>query len=371
MPHYTIDEDLRDRSLQFVTRIHCMRVLGTLLCTLPIASVLLERSAPAFHWVLLGLNALIWPQLALRVGRSARDPQAAEFRSLVMDSAFGGAWIAVMAVNAAPAGVFVTLLTADKIAAGGLRLLGRSTVALVAGFAIAWTLLGFPFQPLPSTRTLLACLPFMFIYTVALSTLTYRLRGQVMAQNRELHRLARTDPVMQLPNRPHFEAIAALELSRFHRSGRAASMLLIDVDRFKVVNDRHGHGTGDIVLKRIAAILRATVRDVDLPARYGGDEFAVLLVDTDTPRAMDIAERLRQEVAQQIDAIKPGLSCSLSIGVAEASLDYATLDAWVHATDAALYRAKAAGRNRAVFVGHQPWLERKLPDVGYASRAMA
>jgi diguanylate cyclase len=103
---------------------------------------------------------------------------------------------------------------------------------------------------------------------------------------------------------------------------------------------------GDMVLQRIAAVLRETVRDVDLPARYGGDEFAVLLVDTNAARAMDIAERLRLEVARQIAALRPGLACSLSIGVAQAVKEYTTLDAWVRATDAALYRAKAAGRNR-------------------------
>lgn len=346
MSQYSIVEDVRPKGLRFVARIHRMRMLGALLCVLPIASVLLERSASPAWWVLLALNALAWPQLALWMGRRARDPVATEFRSLVADSAFGGAWVAAMAVSAAPAALFATLLTADKIAAGGNRLLGRSTVALLGGFAITWALLGFPFQPLTSSRTLLACVPFMFVYTVALSTLTYRLRGQVVEQNRELHRLSRMDPVMQVPNRPHFEAVAALELSRFHRSARPASLLLVDVDHFKSINDRHGHVAGDIVLKRIAAILRETVRDVDLPARYGGDEFAVLLVDSDTQRAAAVAGRLRQQVAQQVFANRPGLACSISIGVAEAGHEHTTLDAWVQAADAALYHAKAAGRNQ-------------------------
>lgn len=371
MPHYTIDESPGTKGLQFVTRIHRMRVLGTLLCTLPIASVLLERAAPAAYWVLLALNALIWPQIALLAGRRAQDPIKCEFRSLVMDSAFGGAWIAAMALSAAPTAVFISLLTADKIAAGGWRLASRSTVALIAGFAIAWAILGFPFRPTSSARTLLACLPFMFIYTATLSLLTHRLSDRIRRQNRELRRLTRIDPVMQVPNRPHFEAIAARELSRFHRSGRPASMLLIDVDRFKVVNDRHGHVMGDVVLKRVAAILRETVRDVDLPARYGGDEFAVLLVDTDGPRAMEIAERLRQQVAQQVFAAEPGLTCSLSIGVAEAVPDYTTLDAWVQATDAALYRAKAAGRNRVDLAHEEPWSDHRLLEGQHGNRARA
>lgn len=371
MARYIPDEELRPKGLQFVARIHRMRMLGTLLCSLPIASVLIEQSAPVYSWVLLVLNALLWPQLALLAGRRARDPVASEFRALLMDSAFGGAWIAALAVSAAPAAVFATLLTADKIAAGGWRLVSRSTVALVAGFAVVWALLGFPFQPLSSARTSLACLPFMFIYTVALSMLTHRLGGRVRLQNRELHRLARMDPVMQVANRPHFEAVAARELSRFHRAGRPASMLLIDVDHFKVVNDRHGHGVGDMVLKRVAAILHETVRDIDVPARYGGDEFAVLLADVDEAGAVDVGERLRRQISQQLFPGTPGLACTLSIGVAEAMPEYTTLDAWVHAADAALYRAKAAGRNRVAFAGDVSCSQRMLLADGFAARVRA
>ncbi len=363
MPHYNVGQDLHRNGMRFVTRIHRMRMLGTLLCTLPIASVLLERSAPAAYWWLLALNALLWPQMALWMGRRARDPVATEFRSLTMDSAFGGAWIAAMAVSAAPAVVFATLLTADKIAAGGWRLLVRASAALLAGFAITWTALGFPFEPLPSMRTVIASLPFMFVYTVALSTLTYRLRGQVVRQNRELQRLTRMDPMVQVPNRPYFEAVAALELSRFHRTGRIASMLLIDVDHFKVVNDRFGHGMGDAVLKRIAAILREAVRDIDLPARYGGDEFAVLLVDTDEKRALAVAERIRQQVAQQVFPDQPGLTLSLSIGVAGSAGQHETLDAWVQAADNALYRAKEAGRNQACGADAEPGPRSSAGDI--------
>lgn len=363
MSHYTQHQDPRRRGLRFVTRIHRMRMLGCALCTLPIGSVLQEGAAPVWAWGLLAINAFLWPQLALWLGRRSKDPVATEFRSLMLDSAFGGAWIAAMGVSAGPAAVFVTLLTADKIAAGGWRLATRSTLALLAGFAAAWMVLGFPFEPASSPRTLLACVPFMSVYTVALSTLTYRLREQVVRQNRELQLLARMDPVMQVANRPHFEAVAALELSRFHRSGRRAAMLLVDVDRFKVVNDRHGHGMGDAVLKRVAAILREEVCEVDLAARYGGDEFAVLLVDSDTPRALQVAERIRLRVAEQQFADGPDLAVSLSIGVAETIGDHATLDAWVQAADTALYRAKAAGRNQVCAAPVPPSHGRSVEDI--------
>src|SRR5690606_23146869 len=142
--------------------------------------------------------------------------------------------------------------------------------------------------------------------------------------------------------------VAASELARFHRSSQPATLLLLDVDRFKTINDRYGHGMGDVVLKRIAAILRQSVCGTDLPARYGGDEFAVLLVDTDTAKASQVAERIRSEAERQVFEAEPDLRCSLSIGVATATAQDASLDSWVRAADAALYRAKAAGRNRVV-----------------------
>ena len=90
------------------------------------------------------------------------------------------------------------------------------------------------------------------------------------------------------------------------------------------------------------------MRDTDLPARWGGDELALLLVDTTLSRAAEVAERIRRVAAALRFEAEPGLSCALSIGVAAASSEVATLDAWVRAADAALYRAKAAGRDRVV-----------------------
>ena len=348
MTEYSNTQRNRRRKLRFVRRIHGMRMLGTALCALPVGSVLAEREASLAVWILVGINALLWPQIAHCISTRARNPVAAQLRCLGLDSAFSGMWIAFMAVSAAPTALFVTMATADKIAAGGWRLLGRSSVALACGFLLTWALLGFPFQPLTSQRTLLLSIPFLLVYTVVLSMVTHSLGSRIAEQKRELQRLNRTDPTVQLPNRPHLEEVAASELARFHRSGRPATLLLLDVDRFKTINDRYGHGMGDVVLKRIAAILRRSVRSIDLPARYGGDEFAVLLVDTDSAKAAQVAERIRSEAERQVFDAEPGLRCSLSIGVASATAHDATLDSWVRAADAALYRAKAAGRNRVV-----------------------
>ena len=180
-------------------------------------------------------------------------------------------------------------------------------------------------------------------------TLAIVMHGQgarIAEQKRELERLNRIDPLVQIANRRYFEELAALELARFHRSGHPASELLIDVDRFKSLNDAHGHEVGDGVLKRVAALLREQARETDLPARYGGDEFAMLLADTGTAQATQVASRIRAELEQQAYESTPGLRSTLSIGIAETTPDVHNLDAWLRAADAALYRAKEAGRNR-------------------------
>src|SRR5690606_15781368 len=335
----------RARELQFVRRIHRMRMLGTALCALPIASVLDERGAGWVAWLALLLNALAWPQIANCVTRRARAPARMQFRCLMLDSAASGAWVATMALSIVPASLFATMAIADKIAAGGWPLARRSTLAMVVAFVLAWGLLGWPLEPETSQRTALLCIPFLFIYTVSLSLVTNRLGQRIRVQNRELERRNRTDPAMQVPNRPWFEAVAAEELARFQRSGQPATLVLLDVDRFKSINDRYGHGTGDEVLKRIAGLLRRSVRETDLPARYGGDEFALLLANTSLERALEVAERIRRDAAALRFESEPSLSCTLSIGVAQASDGDRTLDAWMRSADSALYRAKDAGRN--------------------------
>jgi diguanylate cyclase (GGDEF)-like protein len=125
--------------------------------------------------------------------------------------------------------------------------------------------------------------------------------------------------------------------------GGQASLLMIDLDHFKQVNDAHGHAVGDIILRRTAQTLAGALRPTDLLARYGGEEFAAFLPDTGAPEAIAVAERLRHAV--QIAPADAGVPpVSISVGVASAKPP-ASVDAMLLAADAALYRAKQAGRN--------------------------
>ncbi len=334
------------RDGKFVDRMHRMRALGLGVGALPIASVLYENDASAWAWALLLFNAFAWPQLAWWLARRSRDPRGAELRNLVFDSAAGGAWVAIMQFNLLPSALLLTMLTIDKIGVAGWRFLARTVPPQLAACVLVSALLGFPVRLESSMLNIVASLPLMFIYPLALSTVAYALSHRVTRQNRQLERLNRIDVLTGLPNRRHWDETAGNELARFLRSRRPAVVMLIDVDNFKEVNDAHGHATGDEVLRRVARVLRASVREIDTPARYGGDEFAVLLTETDIRGAREVAERVRTSFLDERGDAAAAEHCTLSIGLAEADRLLIDADDWVRRADAAMYGAKAAGRDR-------------------------
>ncbi len=158
---------------------------------------------------------------------------------------------------------------------------------------------------------------------------------------------ASTDALTGLPNRRYFDEFCGL-LARRRRSGDAIGVLMIDIDRFKALNDRHGHAVGDEVLRAVGAALAATVRDDDVPARYGGEEFVVLLRNPSREVAVEIGERVRRAVAA-LDLRAHGVQrVTVSVGVAVQSSPDQPVGELVEAADQALYRAKRAGRDRVV-----------------------
>jgi diguanylate cyclase (GGDEF)-like protein len=162
-----------------------------------------------------------------------------------------------------------------------------------------------------------------------------------------LRRSTSCDHLTGIANRRFFFEAAELELVRWRLAPRPMSLILFDVDHFKRINDLHGHPVGDAVLRELAARLTATFREVDVVARVGGEEFAVLLPSTDLTAAALAAERLRMAVeSQPIEVNGSCVACTVSGGVATMGDDVADLDMLIKRADQTLYAAKAAGRNR-------------------------
>jgi diguanylate cyclase (GGDEF)-like protein len=168
----------------------------------------------------------------------------------------------------------------------------------------------------------------------------------------EVQRLAVTDSLTGLANPRAFEQALSTEFLRAGRYGYALSLVIMDIDSFKLYNDTYGHPAGNERLKAIADILRATVRDPDLPVRYGGEEFALLLPHTNTAGALARAERIREaaEAAapQQSPLGEPRPGYSLSLGVASFPIDALTAEHLLLAADNAELAAKRGGKNRVI-----------------------
>ena len=164
----------------------------------------------------------------------------------------------------------------------------------------------------------------------------------------ELEQLAQTDFLTGLANRRHFLMLAEQELSRTVRYGGPMSVLMMDLDRFKDINDTYGHKTGDIVLQRFAELSRQALRDIDVVGRFGGEEFAVVLPQTDGGRAQEAAERLRKTTAETAVPLEHGLPLhfTVSIGVATLAGTGTNIDTLLSQADEALYQAKNGGRNK-------------------------
>jgi diguanylate cyclase (GGDEF)-like protein len=176
---------------------------------------------------------------------------------------------------------------------------------------------------------------------------TYR---RLMELQHELELEAHTDALTGCMSRRHFLNLARLEIARARRHDEKVSLLMLDLDHFKTINDLHGHPIGDLVLQELVRVCQATLRREDTIGRLGGEEFAILLPETDRDRAMEVATRLCDELAAREVPMNgdPALRFTVSIGVATLTLEDMAISALLNRADHALYEAKRAGRNRVV-----------------------
>jgi diguanylate cyclase (GGDEF)-like protein len=159
-------------------------------------------------------------------------------------------------------------------------------------------------------------------------------------------RLAATDPLTGLPNRRFFDEFAKLDMDRFLRFGEPSSVLMVDLDHFKGINDTYGHAAGDEVLRRVASLGKLVFRSSDLFARWGGEEFVCLLPGTDEWGAILAAEKLRSAI-EQLSIVSAGraIPVTASVGVSSVDSDDRVMDDALLRADRAMYRAKNDGRN--------------------------
>ncbi|MFD1949200.1 diguanylate cyclase [Sphingomonas arantia] len=171
--------------------------------------------------------------------------------------------------------------------------------------------------------------------------------ANIVCDELELRMIAQVDHLTGALTRRGFIEHAEREIARYRRYGRQSSLVMLDVDHFKLVNDRHGHAAGDQVLHQIARLAEATLRPIDAFGRLGGEEFAMILPETDGAEAYEVAERLRQAIAARPMSFADGstVQVTASFGVAPLTASFDAFPAWLEDADALLYAAKSAGRN--------------------------
>jgi diguanylate cyclase (GGDEF)-like protein len=175
--------------------------------------------------------------------------------------------------------------------------------------------------------------------------------AELALKAKSLERLSITDALTQLFNRLRINQILDQEMSRSKRYGGEMSVIMIDLDNFKQVNDSHGHLVGDLVLKQTAKLLKTTLREHDAIARWGGEEFMLVCPQTTLEQAMQVAEKLRSVIANAVFPEVNKVTCSL--GVASYTINE-TRDLLIGRADRALYKAKSLGRNQVSFEGSEP-----------------
>ncbi len=199
-----------------------------------------------------------------------------------------------------------------------------------------------PFDDIELNARIYACLR-----TKALQDELRKKNSQLEELLAKVEALAITDPLTELFNRRHFETALEKEFKRTARYNSPLSCLMIDIDHFKKINDEYGHQAGDSVLHKTASIIKKTFRETDILARWGGEEFIVLLPQTKKEVAVKSASRLREEIANNKFPFLNGKTITVSIGIASApdpSID--SEEKLVNACDLAMYEAKKKGRNR-------------------------
>jgi len=171
-------------------------------------------------------------------------------------------------------------------------------------------------------------------------------QSELKSANQLLGKLSRTDKLTQLYNRGYWEETLDIEFERCKRSSQVSTLVMFDIDHFKKVNDSYGHQAGDEVIRNTSKTLLSNLRKTDVAGRYGGEEFAVILTNTEAHTAMYFAERLRKRIESQIvthDGVD--IHYTISLGVAEISQDMENHQQWIEASDSALYESKHGGRN--------------------------
>ena len=333
-----------------------------------------SEQLPSVYWVALALQFLVYPQvLHWRASRSAH-PQQAALNNLLIDMLMWGLWTPALHFQHWICFTLVTCSAINIALNEGARGVVRAVLVYTVGLAIGVATIGLQFVDREDPWISVLCSVGLIGYLMAVGNIAYRrtlslrrVRAQLLdseaalnASNlrlqerlaeiellqKSLEEQANRDSLTGLFNRRYLESTLERELARCKRENTSMALLLLDLDHFKQVNDRHGHAAGDEALRQLAALMTARSRTEDVPCRFGGEEFLLLMPGSSLDIAMERAELLRVAFeAIEVPSEHGLLRCTVSIGVASFPQHGDSQDALVRCADLALYAVKRGGRN--------------------------
>ncbi len=347
-----------------------------------------SQGASPLAWGLLGFQFLIYPQLMYWRAVRSSDPVHAELNNMRLDALLFGGWAAALAFPLWISFILFIGATVNLTAFHGRRGFERALGLLLLGALAATLAWGFQVSPhtdWPATALSIVCVS-LFTIIIAEGACTrarklYDTREQLrlseqalktankaleqrLDENTALQALlseqAQRDPLTGLYNRRYFDATLQREMARCTRERQPLSLMLIDVDFFKKINDGYGHQAGDEVLKKLALFLNQRARATDIVCRFGGEEFLVLLPNMPSDIAFERAEQWRLAFAESHTLLgELRLSATMSIGIATFPDDGTAPQELIQCADQAMYQAKSQGRNRVVTYQAEATLQRK------------
>jgi len=304
----------------------------------------LIHDSPVLAWINVASVSLYAAAFMMLQRRQMRAAVALFWLEVLTHAAIGTVWLGWASGFHYLLLVFIPLLALSN---------GRRQ-ALVLTVFIVFFLLGLdlvqrrigPVAPLPEAAMLLLKWFNLSVFVGLLSALALYYRGKIAAAETQLRTQANQDALTGLFNRHYFRLAWDREAARKRRNRSSACLVILDMDHFKRINDGYGHAAGDLVLMQTSRILRQALRDVDTVARWGGEEFVLLMPDTPPGPALLVTERIREALASSTVVYEGSeIRCTASFGLTELQ-DADTINQAVSRADQALYQSKQQGRNR-------------------------
>ncbi|WP_368933963.1 diguanylate cyclase AdrA [Citrobacter koseri] len=345
-PPHSPQNDHQRSGLRFAKRVRLPRAVGLGWMFLPIAAVLASQPIAGGWWLFLVGWSFVWPHLAWQLASKAIDPLSREIYNLKADAILAGVWVGVMGVNVLPSTALLMMMCMNLMGAGGLRLFIAGMVLMVVSCLVTLQLTGITVAFRSAPLEWWFSLPVIVIYPLLFAWVSYQTATKLAEHKRRLQVMSMRDGMTGVYNRRHWEILLRNEFDNCRRYHRDATLLIIDIDHFKSINDTWGHDVGDEAIIALTRQLQMTLRGSDVIGRFGGDEFAVIMCGTPADNAIAAMSRVHERLNALRLPCAPQVILRISVGVAPLTTQIGHYREWLKSADMALYKAKNAGRNR-------------------------